>query len=198
MSLMGVAPVNPGGDGFPAWLGTQGHRGMAEIYEYADGGSGRYAVETRLSFPSKLVPRGTGDLLDRRLRVFVDWKFMGTWALKKLRDTGPSDTYRVQIHTYGLGAVTRGERVDRVAIVGMPRQGNSLDELFVWSEPFDKAVGEAAIARVEAIHKRTFGWATRGTIAEAVAGFGIASDCRYCPFHLPKSTDLGHACNGKA
>src|SRR5207302_6873636 len=51
MSLLGMRPVNPGGDGFAAWLGTQGHRGMADIYEWADGRSGRFAVETPLNFP---------------------------------------------------------------------------------------------------------------------------------------------------
>lgn len=204
MSLMGIPATNPGGDGFAAWLGTQGHAGMADIYEWANGQSGRYAVETKLSFPSKLVPRGTGDLLDRKLRVFVDWKFMGTWSLKKLRDTGPSAVYRTQIHTYAYGAVTRGEKVDRVAIVGMPRQGSSLDEMFVWSEPYDKAIAVNALQRVEDIGKRVAEWEQDGGTnherAQLIASFPIHPDsgCKYCPHYLPKSTDLGHACNGKA
>ena len=188
-SLSGHRPTNPGGDGYAAWVGTQCHRGMADIYEWADGKSGRFDTETPLNFPSKLVPRGTGDLLDRKLRCFIDWKFMGTWSLKSLRDKGPSPTYRVQIHTYAYGAAQRGEKVDRVAIVGMPRQGASLDEMHVWSEPYDESIARKALTRVAEIGKEMDGGSTP-------ADFDTADDCRYCPFHLPKSTDLGHACCG--
>lgn len=185
--------VNPGGDGFAAWLGTQGHRGMADIYEWADGRQGRFAVETPLNFPSKYVPKGTGDLLDRKLRCFVDWKFMGTWSLKKLRTSGPSATYRAQVHTYAYGAWTRGEKVDHVAIVGMPRQGASLDDMYVWSEPYDRTVAEVALERVNKIADYL---AAPGTNAEKVKSFATADDCRYCPFFLPGSSDLNHACCG--
>lgn len=191
--------VNPGGDGFAAWLGTQGHRGMADIYEWADGRSGRFAVETPLNFPSKLVPRGTGDLLDRKLRCFVDWKFMGTWSLKALRTSGPKPTYRTQVHTYAYGAAQRGEKVDQVAIVGMPRQGASLDEMYVWSEPYQSQIAINALARVSAIGVR-IGIENTGTVskAEVVKSFDVAKDCTYCPFHLAGSSDLNHACDGKA
>lgn len=189
MSLLGMRPVNPGGDGFAAWLGTQGHRGMADIYEWADGRSGRFAAEMPLTYPSKLVPRGTGDLLDRRTATFVDWKFLGFWSLKKLRTSGPSPTYRTQIHTYAGGAVYRGEKVKHVAIVGMPRQGASLDEMYVWSEPYDKTVYESALKRVAEIGKQLDGGAT-------AVDFPVAADCRYCPFHLAGSKDLAHGCCG--
>lgn len=204
MTLMGIPPVNYTGDGLAAWVGTQSHRGMAEIYEHANGNSGRFAVETRLNFPSKLVPKGTADLLDRKLRVIIDWKWMGYWSLKKLIESGPSETYQVQAHVYAYGATVRGEKVDRVAIVGMPRQGNSLDEMFVWSAPYDKAIAEAALKRVEDIGKRVEGWATLGRDVEeakrdVIASFPIDSgSCKYCPHYLPKSTDLGRACSGKA
>jgi hypothetical protein len=173
---------------------------MADIYQWADGRQGRFAVETPLNFPSKLVPRGTGDLLDRRLRVFVDWKFMGTWSLKKLRTSGPSETYRVQIHTYAYGAAQRGEKVDQVAIVGMPRQGASLDEMYVWSEPFDRTVAEEALRRVDEIDQRLTELGRNGFISngDAAKSFATAKDCNYCPFHLPGSSDLNHACNGKS
>ena len=201
MSLMGIRPVNPGGDGFAAWLGTQGHAGMAEIFEWADGRSGRYAVETKLSFPSKLVPRGTGDLLDRSFRnyggVFIDWKFMGFYALKHLREYGASDLYRVQLQTYAFGAHIRGEKVKHIALVGMPRQGSSLSEMFVWTQPFDKSIGEAALRRVEEIDRQIRERGDRMDNKDLIASFPIADDCKYCDFYQARSTDLTHACNGK-
>jgi hypothetical protein len=197
MAILGVPPVNPGGDGYAAWLGTQGHRGMADIYEWANGRSGRYSVETPLNFPSKLVPKGTGDLLDRHMKVFVDWKFMGTWSLKKLRESGPSETYRVQVHTYSAGALYRGEKVDWVAIAGLPRQGASLDEMYVWAEPVDKTICDRALARVEHIARRIAEASDGAQVADIAALFSVSKDCTYCPHHLPKSSDLGHACNGR-
>jgi hypothetical protein len=198
MGLLKVRPVNPGGDGFAAWLGTQGHRGMADIYEWADGGSGRFAVETPLNFPSKQVPRGTGDLLDRRLRCFVDWKFMGTWALKALSTKGPSETYRVQLHTYAYGAAQRGEKVDWIALVGLPRQGSSLKEKYVWSEPYDKSVAVSALARVKRIAEDIReDQANSVPRIDTLQAMSIAKDCTFCDFHLPGSNDLTFACNGK-
>lgn len=199
MELLGLAHVNPGGDGYAAWLGTQGHRGMADIYQWADGRSGRFAVETPLNFPSKLVPRGTGDLLDRKLRCFIDHKFMGTWALKSLRQSGPKPVYRVQIHTYAYGAAQRGEKVDQVAIVGWPRQGTTLEEMFVWSEPYDESIAVAALKRVQEIGERVDrGYAIPIGDAEIAKSFAIAKDCNWCSFHLPGADDLKDGCNGKA
>lgn len=197
MELSGVRHVNPGGDGWPAWLGTQGHRGMADIYEWADGRQGRFAVETPLNFPSRQVPKGTGDLLDRKLRCFVDWKFMGTWSLRKLRQSGPSSTYRTQIHTYAYGASQRGEKVERVAIVGLPRQGTSLDELYVWSEPYDQLVAVEALLRVQRIADELPDICPPGERDARLREFSTADDCRYCPFHLPGSSDLNHGCGGR-
>lgn len=201
MSLLGMPAVNPGGDGFAAWLGTQGHRGMADIYEWANGRSGRFAVETRLAFNSRYVPKGTGDLLDRTFGggTFIDWKFMGTWSLKKLRQSGPSPTYRTQIHTYAYGAIVRGEKVKKVAIVALPRQGATLDEMYVWTEDYDPSVAEAALARVQRIGE-VIGSEGFAAGVEAHAGiaqaFATAQDCSWCRFHLKGSSDLNHGCSG--
>lgn len=208
MSLLNVTPVNPGGDGWAAWVGTQGHKGMAEIMTWADGGSGRYAVEMPLTFDSELVPRGTGDLLDRAEEVFVDWKFMGQWAMKKLKAKGPSDTYRIQLHIYCYGARLRGEKVNRVALVAMPRDQASLDEMFVWSEPYDPAVARDALkrvadigARVDEIQRERATWAGLDLNRAALdigRTFSVDnSDCRFCPFSAPGDGDGSIGCNGK-
>lgn len=198
MSLLGAPKVNPGGDGWAAWMGTQGHAGLAEMFTWADGGSGRFAVETPLEFPSVLVPRGTGDLLDRTVCAFIDHKFMGKWSLNKLRTSGPSDTYRVQVHSYAFGAARRGERVKHVAIIAWPREGYSLDDLYVWAEPYDRKVAEKALKRVESLSTWAGARLASGQEAATVARDAlVADDCRYCPYHLKKSTDLRNGCNGK-
>lgn len=197
MSLLGVPAVAPGGDGFAAWLGTQAHAGVASMLEWASGSSGRYAVEVPLLFPSAHVPRGTSDALDRVLRVAVDHKFMGTYSLRKLRTKGrPSGVYRVQVHTYAYGQQLRGEKVDMVAIVAWPRQGASLDEMYVWSEPYDPSIAIAALGRVHDLATR-LGPAPYGEVAmDQWRHFKVADDCRYCPFYLPDG-DNTFACNGK-
>lgn len=200
MSLMRVPPVNPGGDNWSSFVGTCVHEGLARMFLWANAGSGRYAVEMPLSFPSVHVPHGTGDLLDRTLCMFLDHKAMGRWSLDKLRSSGPSTVYRVQVHTYAYGARLAGEEVDHVAIVGWPRQGSSLDDLYVWTEPYDPAVARDALARVRRIaeqvnHQRDHVDST----AEIAATFPIDnSDCRFCPYHKPGAPDLkGGGCNGR-
>lgn len=205
MALMGVPPVNEGGDGWAAFVGTCGHEGMAEVLRFADAGTGRFAVEMSLALPSLYVPRGTSDALDRRDGTVIDWKFMGDYSLKKFKLEGPSDTYRVQAHTYGLGMSLAGEVVRNVAIVGLPRAGGSLKDKHVWTERFDRKVGEAALKRVERIAKEVesirmaTGALAVDTLADqmrAAQTFETKNDCRWCPFFLKGDKEMRRGCPG--
>jgi hypothetical protein len=193
LSLTDFPKVNPGGDGWAAFVGTCVHAGVAEMLEWADAGSGRYGVEVPLEFPSVHVPRGTGDELDRVLLCFIDQKMMGGWSLDKLKSEGPSQTYRVQVQTYAYGARLRGEKVESVAIVGWPRDQSTLDDLYAWTEPYDPSIARNALTRVDSIAERI----ESGVLP---AEFPIADDCRYCPFNMPDSKPLkegGQGCNGR-
>lgn len=190
MSLLSFPAVNMGGDGWAPFVGTCVHAGLADMFVWHAADSGRYAVEVPLRFPSALVPRGTGDLLDRTLLLFADHKVMGRWSLTKLKTEGPSQTYRVQVHTYAFGARLKGEQVEHVAIVGWPREASSLDDLYVWTEPYDPQIARDALARVDRIQKDVDAGCTP-------AEFNVADDCNWCPFHLKGSTSLEGGCNGR-
>jgi hypothetical protein len=178
MSLMRCVPVNPGGDGWPSFVGTCVHAGLAEMFMWAGKHTGRYAVELPLTFPSDVMPRGKGDLLDRTMCLFADHKLMGRWSLESLRTKGPSEMYRVQVHLYAWAARRAGETVDNVAIVGWPREGRNLDDLYVWAVNYDPRVATDAHARLERIAKQLPGdW----------RDFDTANDCLYCPHHGPSS-----------
>lgn len=196
LSLLHVPPVNPGGDGWATFVGTAVHTALAEMFEWADAGTGRYAVEMPLTFPNAYVPKGTGDLLDRTLVMFLDHKVMGRWSLDKLSTTGPMPKYRVQIHTYAYGARLKGEKVDYVAIIGWPRESATLDDLYVWTEPYDPTVAIEALARVERIASEALG-SDRPPL-ETARQFPVADDCRYCAFFAPGDKAGERGCNGKA
>lgn len=202
MALMNVPAVNPGGDGWAAFVGTCTHVGMAEIYSFADAGTGRYAVEMPVFLGVPTVPKGTTDLLDRMIHTVIDWKVMGAYSLKKFKEQGPSPTYRTQAHVYGLGAERAGEKVKDVAVVGLPRAGSSLDEMHVWTEPFDRKFAQAALDRVEAIAQKVDQLSGRAVAdgtsrMDAAAEFPTADDCRYCPFHLKNDKEMDRGCPGK-
>lgn len=200
MALMGIEPVNPGGDGWAAFVGTCVHAGLDDMFSWASANTGRFVTEMKLQFGSELVPRGTGDLLDRTLFMFLDHKLMGQYSLKKLKEKGPGDTYRVQIHTYAYGAVLAGEKVRDVAIVGWPRAGSSLDDLFVWTEPYDRKVAEEALRRVERINKESVQMGSTGGVSSKMRiaqSFVAGDDCRYCQFHLRGDKGFTRGCPGK-
>jgi hypothetical protein len=180
MSLMRTLPVNPGGDGWAAFVGTCVHVGLADMFVWAGKHTGRYAVEVPLTFGSEYMPKGTGDLLDRTLYLFADHKLMGRSSLDRLRTAGPSETYVVQVMLYAYAARRAGETVENVAIYGWPREGSSLSDLYVWAVPYDPAVAANALARVERIG---------GLVAahSDMKDWDTADDCRFCPHHGPSS-----------
>lgn len=205
MKLMGIPPTNPQ-EGWAPFVGTAVHRELAEMFEWANGGgagSGRYVTEMRVQFPSTLVPYGTLDLLDRVLYMIDDHKLMGRYSLNKLIQEGPSETYRIQLQIYGLGATLAGEKVKEVALIAWPRQESSLDKLYVHVEPFDRKVAEAALARVERIAasvqeiRRPDGLGDTPSVMSAAQVFEVGDDCKWCPFHLKNDKNFSRGCPGK-
>lgn len=199
MHFLQAPKVNPGGDNWASFVGTQIHNGLEGMFKWADAGQGRFAVEQRLQFPSNLVPRGTADLIDRTLFMVDDHKAMGQWSLDKLRTSGPSPLYRTQLHVYGMGARQKGERIDRVALIGWPRDKSNLDDLYVWSEPYDPQIARDALQRVEGLRDWAVKMQADGSTPQQVAeAASIADDCRFCPYHMPDAKDLSNGgCNGR-
>lgn len=208
LSLMRMPPVNPGGDGWAAFVGTCIHAGLEQMFMWADAGTGRFAVEQRLEFDSKYVPKGTADLIDRTLFMLDDHKCQGRWSRNKLRAQGPSRTYRVQAHVYAHGARKRGEKIERVAIISWPRDEATLDDLYVWTEPYRPDIVQEAFDRVDRIgdsvgpnqeemrriHPDAGDVEIKARVAE---NYDVADDCRFCPFYLPNARDITRGCNGK-
>jgi hypothetical protein len=207
LSLMRMPPVNPGGDGWAAFVGTCIHVGLAEMLMWADAGTGRFAVEQRLEFPSAIVPKGTADAIDRTLFMVDDHKCQGRWSRNKLKTTGPSPTYRVQLHVYAHGARLKGEKIEKVALISWPRDEATLDDLYVHVEDYNPQIAKDAFERVDRIAELVE-IKQRDLLeihppdelkikALTASEFTVADDCRFCPFYLPNARSITDGCNGK-
>ncbi|MCX4912875.1 hypothetical protein [Streptomyces sp. NBC_00687] len=208
MSLLGIPAVNPGGDGWAAFVGTCVHAGLAEMFMWADAGTGRFAVEQRLTFPNEHVPKGTADLLDRTLCMVDDHKAQGRWSLDKLKTQGIPPGYRVQLHTYGYGQRLKGEVVDFVALISWPREASTLADMYAVIEPYDPQVARDAFARVDRLAAEVQAheteratWAGLDIAAQKLSiarQFSVADDCRFCPFYAPGDPGMTRGCNGRS
>lgn len=199
MSAMHVPPVNPGMDGWASFVGTCIHTGLAEMFQWADSNTGRFAVEVPLTFPSEVVPHGTSDLLDRVLCMVDDHKAMGRFSLDKLRTKGISPLYRVQLNTYAYGQRLKGERITHVALVAWPREQNSLADLYVVVEPYNPDIAHDAIRRAEQITADAYAKGSTGlSQLEVAKTFEVADDCTFCPFYAKQDPNMERGCNGRA
>ncbi|GAA2618872.1 hypothetical protein SMC26_40410 [Actinomadura fulvescens] len=186
-------PTSNGGDPWFAIIGTAVHAWLADAFGHARHG-GRWLVEQRVTVRPGL--RGTADLYDTARPTVIDWKVVGKSSLDRYRAHGPSPRYRVQIHLYAAGMVNAGRRVDRVAIAFLPRSG-FLDGAHLWSEPFDPAVVERALARLDAITELVCLLDPEQAPERwSVIPASPSSECRFCPFWRPGSTDLSKGCPG--
>lgn len=208
MSLMNIPRVNPGGDGWAAWKGTQLHSGMEDVFRWANANSGRYVTELRVRYNSQHVPKGTTDLYDRVLAEIVDFKFPGEYSLKKMIQEGPPVHYQVQLDVYGLGVELMGEKVRTVSLYALPAAATSLDGMYVWTKPYDRKAAQEALDRVDRIaaeaERRSqpmhpdgqWSAASKSEIAKSFEP-GPPDGCRYCPFYLKGDERMERGCPGK-
>lgn len=170
----------------PNWkagMGTWAHAGLADVLDQENvrcapdlGGVERFLVEHRVEVGSGVF--GTVDAYDQITATVIDWKTCGRTMLRKYRTFGPGATYQLQAHLYGLGIRATGRPVDTVMIIFLPRQGD-LSEAYVWHEPFDPDLAEAALQRYDGIRAlvEAMGLAALDALPMAPAW------CTHCPFY---------------
>lgn len=137
-----------------------------------DTGSARYLPEVTVTVGQLRGRDVTGhcDLYDIETGTVLDWKITGASTLKKVKASGPTDTYRRQAALYGRGLTLAGHDVRHVAIVFLPRNAISIDAGHVWTQPYDEQVALDALARANAI-------------AEGVDALGIDAVLQQMPPH---------------
>lgn len=194
--LMDEDKTNTDSDPWASILGTAGHAWLAEALEADNERSGelRWLIERRLEIRPGL--EGSCDAYDVRRHAVVDHKIVGPAKLREYKVSGPSAQYRKQVHIYGKGYARLGLPVQEVAIAFYPRAGQ-LSGMHVWSEPFDEAIADEAITRVD-------------TLLQVIVELQVddhpehykaiprspGRNCLYCPWMRP-GPDTGAACPGE-
>lgn len=163
---------------------------------------GRWFTERRVTIRPGLS--GTCDLYDTWTDTVIDAKFPGTTAFQgylKSVQAGrvPNVQYQVQAHAYGRGYRNEGFDVKRVAIWFLPR-GGQLSKSFLWSEPYNDEIVDAALAKLDNIALLLDEFDVTADHLERLALFPRKPhNCPYCPVFTPQK---GHpnpiACNGGA
>ncbi|MEV6526868.1 hypothetical protein AB0M43_33550 [Longispora sp. NPDC051575] len=196
--LAGTEHVSAGGDPWPSIVGTAVHAWLADAFarHNRELGRDRWLVEQRVTIADGL--RGTVDLFDTTSGTVIDHKVLGVESLREIKKNGAGPQYRTQIHLYAYGLARAGHTVERVALACYPRSG-WLDGLHVWSEPYDPAVAEAALARLDGLgHMARVldldGHPDRWAAVPADAG----SSCTWCPFWRPGAPVDATGCPGAA
>ncbi|GAA2457212.1 hypothetical protein [Streptomyces macrosporus] len=196
-------PTVNDGDPIASVLGIGFHAWMEEAFTAKQAvlpdGTPRYKIEQRVvvreGATEDATLAGSSDLYDRATGTVYDWKLTGTSSLDRYRRQGPGDQYRIQAHLYGLGQENAGEHPQRVAIVFVARYHEL--RIHVWSEPYNRAVAEAAIARLDRIRQQLFDLDPEAHPERwSLIPTSEAAKCRFCPWLLPGSTDLSVGCPG--
>lgn len=197
--LAGAQRTNPSGDLLPAYIGTATHARLEESFEadnrrlFAEGRGHRWLTEQRVTVAPGLS--GSCDLYSSwDGGMVIDHKVVGATSFRKYLKEGPSEQYRVQAHSYGLGFQNAGYPVARVGIFFIPKS-SYLSKSFVWSEPFDPAVALNAVDRLEKIRNAVdlIGAVDDHSQLDRVPARS-GDHCTFCPFG-GKSSENVWACS---
>jgi hypothetical protein len=143
--LLQVERCNPEFDILPSLIGTAVHAWLDTAVTHANNQLGRvrYLAETRVSPASWL--QGSCDLFDQEEGIICDWKVLGNSSFKRYKKS-MNPAYKTQVNLYGLGFENAGHKVNYVSVMMIPRAG-LLSGAYLWLEPYDRSVAEAALER---------------------------------------------------
>ena len=93
-------------------------------------------------------------------KAAVDWKIVGKRKISHYRVNGVPEQYRYQAMLYGMGLHLKGEPIENIAIVFIPRDSGNVKDIWVHEEAWQPEMAEAALARAKAIfdHVQEHGW----------------------------------------
>lgn len=195
--MAGFPTTNHVSDPWPSIVGTAVHAWLADCFseENVRTGVRRWLTEQKVT-PHPDHP-GTGDLYDAKERCVGDWKILGETTLAHVKAVGgPPRKYKVQLKLYGLGFRRMGLPVDRIALIALPRTKSTLDNMFVWDDPYTPA-DDVLIDEVFAQTRHRANYAEllrRGIIAlNDVPITPDDSECFFCPFYRPQSARDGQS-----
>lgn len=189
--VAGAARTWADADPWASIIGTAVHAWLAAAFaaENLVLDEPRWLVEQRVHPSSGLS--GSCDLYDLFTDTVIDHKVVGSSTLASAKAHGPSEQYRTQVHTYALGWERLGRSPREVAIAYWPRSG-FLSGLYVWREPYDRSIADAALDRLTNISAAALSL----DIIEhperiALIPSAPSDDCRYCPHKSSAAADGG-------
>lgn len=199
--LVGEPVTNHVVDVWPSFAGTALHAAEAAAFDAWNvrNNTLRFATEQRVT-PVE-GHSGTADLYDAAELTVVDHKNLGPTSMAKLRSPeGPPRKYLVQLLLYARGYRNLGLPVKRVAIIGWPRTGSSLDGVFCWDRmhsPVDDELLDEVLAQLDT-RKMMADLIRRGLLRiDQVPVTPLESECYFCNFFRPQSAhDGGPGCPG--
>jgi hypothetical protein len=205
----------------PTWAPFQGtavHASMEDVVAFWNGqlGRERWLAEDRVT-SAPAVPglagshdypavAGSGDAFDLDSGTVVDWKYVGTTALNKLRTARRlgkpakeqvSQEYRVQAHLYGMGHAAKGRDVRFVRLVLLARSWK-YDDSDEWTEPYDERIATWAINRyysvVDMVHELDIANVPDQVALIPASPSGDA--CKFCSYRRPGQPSDWQGCAG--
>lgn len=208
--MAGLPSTNHVADPWPSIRGTALHTWAADAFTADNTRKGllRWAAEQRVT-PHPEHP-GTADLYDAAEQAVVDHKFLGETSMAKVRRAeGPPGKYVVQLLLYGLGYLTLGLPVRRVAVAAYPATAATLDGLYVWDRAFTGPDGQLLPENDQLIREVFAQTTIRKDLAQllhrGLIGFDQlpytpdSDECFFCPFYRPQTArDGGPGCPGTA
>lgn len=81
-----------------------------------------------------------------------DWKIVGLKRIKSFRVNGPPQNYRYQAMIYAKGAELSGREVEDIAIVFIPRDSGNPQDIWVYEEPYQPEMADAALERAGVLY----------------------------------------------
>lgn len=147
--LQQTPKTNNGGERLSAILGTSIHHAIQEALLSYDVFGDDFLIETPVATDGL---KGNIDFYSRKDKLVADWK---TVTLKKIETGRWLDAQKkIQVNLYAYMLIEAGYEVERVALVGIPRDGK-MSQIVKWEAPYDPKIAQKGLDWLADVRSRT-------------------------------------------